>query len=282
MARTTIKVGIYLIENLINHKKYVGQSKNIYVRWSCHRCDSKEKNLPLYCAMRKDGLENFKFSILEECEISKLAEREDYWISYYNSYVPNGYNLNQAETHGTNLSVPQRILDIMYDIENSTDKLKEIAKKHNISQTQLLRINSGKAWRLEGKDYPLRGHEELQIEVIKEMIAKNFSISEIAKTFSVSVPTIKGFLRKHNVTIHDIRPVLTSSRRIKIINIDTKEIWNFRKKLDAAEWLHNYVNNQATAQSHLATLTYHLKNHKPYKGYLIEYDDLNFKGAEAE
>ena len=85
MARKNIKTGIYLIENLLNGKKYVGQSKNIYARWSGHRCDSKEKNLPLYFAMRKDGLENFKFSILEECEISQLAEKEDYWITFYNS-----------------------------------------------------------------------------------------------------------------------------------------------------------------------------------------------------
>lgn len=133
MARTTIKTGIYLIENLVNNKKYVGQSKNIYARWSGHRCDSKEKNLPLYFAMRKYGLENFKFSILEECDISDLPKKEDYWITYYNSYVPNGYNVNRAEAHGTNLSVPQKITDIMDDIENGTDKLKDIAIKYGMS-----------------------------------------------------------------------------------------------------------------------------------------------------
>lgn len=271
MARTTIKTGIYLIENQINHKKYVGQSKNIYARWSGHRCDSKEKNLPLYFAMRKDGIENFKFSILEECEISQLAKREDYWITFYNSYVPNGYNLNQAETHCTNLSVPPRIMEIIKEIENSTEKLIEIAKKYGYSRLQIGRINQGKAWRLEGKDYPLRGHEELQIEVIKEMLLKNFSIAEIAETFSVTTPTIKGFLRKHQLKVEDIRPHLGTSKRINLIDIRTNEVISFRKKKDAAKWLFQNYNKEIQENSYLSSLTYHLKNGKPYKFWKVEY-----------
>lgn len=273
MARTTIKTGIYLIENLLNHKKYVGQSKNIYARWSGHRCDSKVRDLPLYFAMRKDGLENFKFSILEECDISQLGEKEDYWITFYNSYVPNGYNLKQAETHCTNLSVPPKIIEIMNEIEEGTDKLIEIAKKYGYSKAQINRINQGKAWRLEGKNYPLRGHEELQIEVIKEMINKNYTISEIAETFSVTSPTIKGFLKKENVKVSNLRPVLTSSKRIKITNLITNEVFNFRKKIDAAEWLHQVFNSSVAENSYLSMMTNHLKTGKPYKNLLIEYDE---------
>lgn len=134
---------------------------------------------------------------------------------------------------------------------------------------------------MENKDYPLRGHQELQIEVIKTMIKENFSIGEIAETFSVSTPTIKWFLKKHNVKVSDIRSPLSSSRRIKITNLETKETFFFRKKLDAAEWLHDNVNNSATAQSHLSNLTYHLNNHKPYLNYLIEYDDVEKERAEV-
>lgn len=273
MARKNIKVGIYLIENLLNHKKYIGQSKNIYARWSGHRCDSKVRDLPLYFAMRKDGLENFKFSILEECDIFQLAEREDYWIAFYNSYVPNGYNLKQAETHYTNLSIPSKIIEIMDEIENGTDKLIEIAKKYGYSKAQINRINQGKSWKLEGKNYPLRGHEELQIEVIKEMINKNYTISEIAETFSVTVPTIKGFLKKENIKISNLRPTLTSSKRIKITNLVTNEVFNFRKKIDAAEWLHQIFDNTVAKNSYLSMMTIHLKNGKPYKNLLIEYDE---------
>lgn len=45
--------------------------------------------------MRKYGLENFTFSILEECPQNKLKEREIYWIKYYNTYRK-GYNATRG------------------------------------------------------------------------------------------------------------------------------------------------------------------------------------------
>ena len=272
MARKTIITGIYLIENLINNKKYVGQSKNILARWSGHKCDSKTRDLSLYCAMRKYGLENFKFSILEECPISELAKREDYWINYYNCFLPNGYNYNKAETHYTNLAIPDKYKNIIADIKYSDKLLKDIAIEYGLEKESITRINKGISWRLEGEQYPLRGHDDIDLNNIIQLLKEEFSLKEIADYFEVSVPTIKGILYTNNIKVTDIRPTLTSSRRIKITNIETNESKSFRKKLDAAQWLHDYVNNQATAQSHLSNLTYHLKNGKPYKGYLIEYE----------
>lgn len=89
--------GIYCIENIINHKKYIGLSKNCYRRWYDHKnkafnsIEEDDKRKPIYLAIRKYGLENFTFSIIEECPQEKLKEREIYWISYYDSYY-NGYN----------------------------------------------------------------------------------------------------------------------------------------------------------------------------------------------
>ena len=54
--------------------------------------------------------------------------------------------------------------------------------------------------------------------------------AEIADYFDVSVPTIKGILYTNNIKVTDIRPALTSSRRIKITNIETNESKSFRKK----------------------------------------------------
>lgn len=50
----------------------------------------KEKR-PLYNAIKKYGVEHFKIEEIEECDESIAAEREIYWIEYYNSYK-NGYN----------------------------------------------------------------------------------------------------------------------------------------------------------------------------------------------
>lgn len=81
---------IYLIENKINEKKYIGKTYlNIEKRWKQHCNDSRRFNRPLYQAMEKYGIENFSIKEIEYCD--NLEEREKYWISFYDSYH-NGYN----------------------------------------------------------------------------------------------------------------------------------------------------------------------------------------------
>ena len=70
-------IGIYKITNLINNKVYIGQSVNIQQRFKKHKTKYKdisneESNKILYKAMRKYGLENFSFEIIEECSINQL------------------------------------------------------------------------------------------------------------------------------------------------------------------------------------------------------------------
>ena len=88
--------GIYKIENLINHKVYVGQSQNIFNRWKSHLNDlnhDKHYNPHLQRAWNKYSENNFKFEIIECCDIDSLDEREIYWIAYFDSFK-NGYNQN--------------------------------------------------------------------------------------------------------------------------------------------------------------------------------------------
>ena len=86
--------GIYKIENIINNKVYVGSSVSIEDRWIRHKTDlvkGKSCSIKLQNSYNKHGVENFEFSILEECRIDNLIEREQYYINMYNSYNE-GYN----------------------------------------------------------------------------------------------------------------------------------------------------------------------------------------------
>ena len=65
--------GIYKIYNKYNHKVYIGQSVNIYKRYSRHkRSVNKTKTNPtrLVNAFKKYGFDNFTFSVLEFCDKS--------------------------------------------------------------------------------------------------------------------------------------------------------------------------------------------------------------------
>jgi len=45
--------------------------------------------------MKKEGIDNFTFEILEECTIENLDEKEAFYINLYNSYNY-GYNSNRG------------------------------------------------------------------------------------------------------------------------------------------------------------------------------------------
>ena len=90
-----IRCGIYKITNLKTKMTYIGQSVNIADRWKTHaKCglgiDVPARN-KLYQAMQIDGLENFTFELLEECDKNLLDEKERFYINLYQSY-DYGYN----------------------------------------------------------------------------------------------------------------------------------------------------------------------------------------------
>lgn len=92
--------GIYCIENICNYKKYIGQSVNIYERWSQHRTllrKNKHRNQHLQYAWNTYGEESFVFSIVVECDINQLDELEIYYTNLYSVYDNQyGYNIEPA------------------------------------------------------------------------------------------------------------------------------------------------------------------------------------------
>jgi hypothetical protein len=91
-----IMIGIYKITNKINGKSYIGQSVDIQQRWNAHKSKSKSielggDNYAIHCAIRKYGVENFTFEVIEQTTQQELNSREKYWIKYYDTYY-NGYN----------------------------------------------------------------------------------------------------------------------------------------------------------------------------------------------
>ena len=73
--------GIYMIRNKKTGQIYIGQSKNIEKRWLQHNNISD-----IDFDMRKYGIDEFSFVVLEELDTYKeRLEREKYWINYWNS-----------------------------------------------------------------------------------------------------------------------------------------------------------------------------------------------------
>lgn len=92
--------GIYCIENLRNHKKYVGQAINVNNRIMRHKSllrNNHENSVVLQRAWNKYGEINFIFYIIEECPIEKLNEKEEYYIKILCSHISEwGYNISMG------------------------------------------------------------------------------------------------------------------------------------------------------------------------------------------
>ena len=90
-------IGIYCIENMINNKKYIGQSIHIHRRWSEHKYElnnNMHANDYLQKSWNKYKADSFKFYVLENCDIEQLNDKEYYYMSLYNTMDENyGYNL---------------------------------------------------------------------------------------------------------------------------------------------------------------------------------------------
>lgn len=154
-------IGIYKIENLINHKCYIGQAVDINKRWRRHRetytdITSREYEYPVYRAMRKYGIENFSFEIVEECLREELNEKERFYIEKYNAFF-GGYNqtLGGDGAVNTDFATKEVIIGIISDLENTDMLQREIAEKWNVDISSVNAINTGRTWH-HNRTYPIQ------------------------------------------------------------------------------------------------------------------------------
>lgn len=98
---------IYCHTNIINGKKYIGQTTKIpyTLRWKSQE-NSYRSSSKFYNAIKKYGWQNFKHEVIEQIQeqnihdlLNKLNELEEFYIIKYDS-IANGYNQkSNGENH---------------------------------------------------------------------------------------------------------------------------------------------------------------------------------------
>ena len=130
---------IYIITNLINGKQYVGKTLfSVERRWKEHKQDylrKRNEKRPLYNAMEKYGVKNFRIDTLEECTAEDSSEREQYWIQYYNTFHE-GYNVTLGGDGKKRLNYKQ----ILHDYDTTQLSARAIAEKNNCSVDSIKNI----------------------------------------------------------------------------------------------------------------------------------------------
>lgn len=259
--------GIYAIQNTINNKYYIGQSKHILRRWTEHRYDSKMEDTPLYRAIRKYGISVFHFSIIKECPIEELTMWEEYYIDEYNAYVPYGYNLQVPSHHYTTNNIPPKYLEIIDLLKNTNQPMVEIGKLYNLSREQIARINKGEAWCMRGLSYPLRhtycNYDQTQII---PLLQEGYTIKDIAFALGTTAPSIQGYLQGRNIHTSDFRKRLTSNKITYQYDDNWQLINEFNSIKEAADNLYK-TNTNIQYNSVLCGIKRVINKNKLYKGY---------------
>lgn len=165
--------GIYKIQNLINNKVYIGQSIDIKTRWYKHKC--AQDDFYIHKALRKYGINNFSFEILEECSQEELNKKEKYYIQFYNSLIPNGYNMIEGGNNETGLSKSKSVNQ--YDLEGiyitTYPSLIEAERKTGINNSNISSCCQGK--RVSAGNYQWRYENDFSLPL------QNFALREKIK-----------------------------------------------------------------------------------------------------
>lgn len=249
---------IYVMENKINQKKYIGQTNNFQKRMIGHRSDannpkSHSYSTPLSNAIRKYGWENFNNYIIEELpdetEYSYVDEREKYFIKHFHSLTTeNGYNITiggqgcpkptlsyEEKLLASKLFLPEEIKDIQNLLKLGTP-IKNILEKYNdrLTRSFLDNINLGYNFKNDEWNYPLHSYKnekhlqrsEEEMLAIQNDIIAGLTYSEISQKWNISngmISLINNGSQWHNDNLQ--YPLcIKGSSRIHNLNTWVKDV----------------------------------------------------------
>lgn len=188
-------IGIYKITNKINNKSYIGQSINIEQRWKTHKTSPFNKNCVhynclFYKAIRKYGIDNFIFEVLEECEKNRLNEREIYWIAYYQTHNKKyGYNMTDGGDCGAEKKYNERKILNKWKQGATLSALKK--EFHCCSNTisSYLRNNQITIREIRSRGNLYKAIPIIQYSLTGEFIKKHSSVSAAAEYIGIDYKT---------------------------------------------------------------------------------------------
>lgn len=223
---------IYKITNKINNKCYIGETRkeDPYDRWRGHiQSIKRNSGCPiLKGAIKKYGVDNFKFEVLIICFDKDRFIYEREYIQKYNSQTPNGYNIlpggegggflgkNHSEESkkkiGENLKNFHKLNPNHF--ETYREKLKESMSKVDISSA----VKNSEKWKKALAEKRMGGgawiktKTEEEREIIKENIRQG-----VLKYYSTLED--KG---KNKVNIEKHREAMAKSVGKKVSQFDEK------------------------------------------------------------
>ena len=242
---------IYKYTNKLNGKSYIGQTNNLQKRFNGHKSEAFNPNasgynLPFHCAIRKYGIDNFTYEVLEEIADGEsqgfIDDREIYFIGYYHSLTTeNGYNLTiggggcpkpplsyEEKLSRSKIFTGDEIKDIQNRLLNDEeyDDIESIYSPR-LKRTFLVNINTGVNFYNPNFSYPLKKNakskfSQKEIRTIKDRIKSGEKYASIQKDFGIKSAGFLSMINtgKYFYSDEDIYPLCNKGCRKQ-----DNEIW---------------------------------------------------------
>ena len=250
---------IYKITNIITNKCYIGETKknNPYLRWNEHkRKITQGIGCPaLQAAVKKYGIDNFKFEILIICFDEDRFKYEIEYIKKYNSISPNGYNLTKGGEGGgfygkkhsqqtidrLSISLKQKYIDNI-DLKQQISERKKIVMNSLEVRNKIIQgLNNSEKWKLAkenkkvGNYNHIKPSEKTKIK-IKESLQKYFSEKSIIEIKSkISGIKISQY-NNQNILLNTFNSIREASRITGIPKTTIGNALNKNKVINGIIW----------------------------------------------
>ena len=219
---------VYLIWNMVNGKKYVGQTvKTVKERFNQHA----KKKSPIGNAIRKYGKENFRYGVIVTCATkAELDNQEKYYIAMLKTKKPYGYNrtdggegtvgYSPTPEHRAKLAVanlgkhltPEHCAKISAAVSGENHPF---FGKHHTAQTRakLATANIGKHHTTQTRSKMSVSHRSKSLfkNLLSELDKKQMTYSALAKLFGLSIASVSAkitgkvrFTDKEKVKLEEI------------------------------------------------------------------------------
>lgn len=233
---------IYVIDNTINDKLYVGITNNPAARWRGHRKDSLTSMRLLYKAMRKYGVENFEMVLLETVKTKDEAKaREIFWIDHLKTHCKqNGYNMTFGGDSGGAIGtknakaiLTEEEVVTIYELSKTSETFVSISRQFNISESTVAAIAKGKIWvEVTGHSGSEPKRRRVKSPLTEQDVIDIYTMTQngvnrllISKQFNVTKGTVSNIARGISwsvVTGHEVntRERLTATLVLAIFNAE--------------------------------------------------------------
>lgn len=161
---------VYVIENLINGKLYVGQTTTTLekrFRRHCWKSESK-KNMVITLAIAKYGKENFEIRHLCFCSSSEeLSLKEIEWSERLNTMSPHGYNLKVGELHGYVSEETRRKISVAHKGKKASAEARRRMSEAHIGLPISDDLRRKRSENRKGKKLPAQAYETISKKLAK-------------------------------------------------------------------------------------------------------------------